>query len=318
MMNKIIIGVLFLLFILYNRLWRLRIPKLFTDMANSPYYLLYVLIIISFILALIINLYQIYVKLLKTNDRPNFITKRLSIIMKHQYNPLNILSTGMIALDAFIKNNTPYYDDTYSYSDIIIMKSAYFLFSTKIRTIIVIIFLRLLPQMIICISFLLDILFHDKFVYFYKSLVLFIIPLIIQYIQYSIENYINSNLQALDDVLIIRSLPLHSYSKEVLLEYYDIISIYQKRDLLLSGEGGNYIFNNNLSEEALKSFNGDILSAQASLEKALDILNKLFYLNSLLHTFKEYKFIFETSFQIFKYTVYIMGWLHILNYIIFT
>jgi hypothetical protein len=315
MMNNIIIGVLFLFFILYNRLWRLRIPQNFTDMANSPYYLLYLLIIISFILALLISLYQIYVKLLKTNERPNFITKRLGMIMNHKYNPLNILSMGMIELDAFIKNNTPYYDDTHSYSDIIIMKIAYFLFCTKIRTIIVIIFLRLIPQMIVCISFLLDIWFHDKFVYFYKTLILLIIPLIIQYIQYSIENYINTNLQGLDDILIIRILPLHLYYKDISLEYYDIISIYQKRDILLSQEGVNYIFNNNLSEEALKSFNGDIISAQASLEKAIDIMNKLFNLNSLLHTFKENKVIIETPFQIFKYTVYIMGWLHILDYI---
>lgn len=314
-MNNIIIGALFLLFILYNRVWRLRIPKNFTDMANSPYHLLYVLIIFSFILALIISLYQIYVKIVKTNEGPNFITKRLSMIMSHKYNPLNIVSTGMIALDAFIKNNTPHYDDTYNYSDIIIMKCSYFLFGTKIRTVIVIIFLRLIPQMIVCISFLLDILFHDKFVYFYKSLILLIIPLIIQYIQYSIENLINTNLQGLDEILIIRRLPRHLYFNEISLEYYDIISVYEKRDLLLSTEGINYIFHNNLSEEALKSFNGDVISAQASLENAIDILNKLFELNGLLHTFKKNKFIIEIPFNIFKYIIYIMGWLHILDYI---
>ena len=48
MKNNIVIGIIFLSFILYNRLWRLSISLEFTEMTNSSYYMLYVLIIIGF------------------------------------------------------------------------------------------------------------------------------------------------------------------------------------------------------------------------------------------------------------------------------
>lgn len=315
MKNNIIIGLLFLLFILYNRLWRERLPKFFSDIANSYYYFLYIIIIISFTITLITTLYQIYIKFRKIYREPNYIIKKINIIIEHPYNPYNIISKSIIVLDAFIKNNTPFYDDSYSYSDIIIMKCASILFSTKIKTILFILFLRLAPQLIVCNCFFIDIIYHEKFLYFYKSLKLLIIPLILQYILYSIENFINTNLQGLNDILVIRKLPLQLYSKNVSLEDYDIISIYEKRDLLLSFESNKYIFNNNLSNETIASFNGDLQSAQVSLERAIDIMHNLFYLNKGLLIFKEYKFLIEAPFKIVSYIIYIIGWLYILNYI---
>ena len=232
--------------------------------------------------------------------------------MEHPYNPSQIISSSMIALDVFLKK-TPYYNDQYSYSDIIIRKIAHLLFNTKIKVISIILLFRVLPQVIVCSCFIYDILLNDKFHYFYKSLIILIFPLMIQYIIYSITTFIDTNLAGLNEALELRLINKEDYSEDIPLEYYNKISIYEWRDLLQTPEGTKYICHNNLSQEALKSFKGDIVSAKYSLEIAIDLMKDLFTLSHYVKCYKQYKFIIETPIKVVKYTIYIIGWSHICN-----
>ena len=102
-------------------------------------------------------------------------------------------------------------------------------------------------------------------------------------------------------------------------------SYMKNRDTMELDEWLAFEFKNNLegiSDDEAKKMSDEIIESlkaaeesKASLENAIDILNKLFELNGLLHTFKKNKFIIEIPFNIFKYIIYIMGWLHILDYI---
>jgi hypothetical protein len=260
---------------------------------------------------LVITLFQLYKKLLNMQENSNFFMKKLKYIIEHKYNPIHIITKSMISLDAFIKNHTPFYDDRYSYSDIIIIKSAHLLFNTKLKIISMILIFRVVPQLIVCTCFAYDILYDYKFNYFYKSLFILILPLFLQYIIYSITTLINLNLENLNEGLDLRILPLDIYSKDVPIEYYQIISIYEWRDLLLTRDKDDYVCYNNLSQSVLEDFKGDLLSAKASLKIAVDLMDTLFILNKFMVSYIHYKFIIETPIKIMKYTIYIIGWSYI-------
>ena len=135
MKNKILllIGFFMVSFILYNRLFRIRLPKSFLEIYNSPYYNVYILIVISFILLLCLTIIQLYKYLLNIPVKTNFFIGIFKYWMEHPYNPIQIISKSMISLDAFLKNQMPIYDDHYSYSDFIISKSAHLFFDKKIK-----------------------------------------------------------------------------------------------------------------------------------------------------------------------------------------
>ena len=102
------------------------------------------------------------------------------------------------------------------------------------------------------------------------------------------------------------------YSKEVSFACYDVISIYEWRDYLLKPHKEDLVCYNNLSSKALEEFEGDLLSAEASLANAVKIMDTLFIINKFVHDYSKYKFILETPLNLVKYTIYIVGWLYII------
>lgn len=314
MKNKILLltGIFIITFMLYNRLFCVRIPRNFSEIINSPYYYLYFLLILGFIIMLVITAFELYKYLLNIPENTNFIKRKFSIIMEHPYNPIKIISNSILNLDSFIKNSLPPYNELYSYSDIIIIKCAHIFFNKTIKIITIIIIFCIIPQMIVCLSFVYDIIFLNKFTYFYKSLILLIFPVILRYMIHSITTLINTNLEGLNDGLDLRIIPAELYSDNVPLEQYEIISIYEWRDILLTPHRNDYVCYNNLSKKALDDFNDDLISATYSLKNALNVMNTLFIINKFMHTYNQYKFILETPIKIIKYVLYIIGWLYIL------
>lgn len=314
MKNKFLLfsGVIILSAILYNRLFRIRLPRNINTFIDSPYYILYIIILIGFIIMLCSTVLQLYMFLLNIDKKSSIFISKIKLIVDHKYNPITIISKSLILLDAFIKNLSPNYNDIYSYIDIVIIKIARFLLETNTKIIYTLFILRITPQLIVCFCFIRDILFHQEFNSFYKSLIVLILPLLLQYIQYSIKMLVDTNLEDLDDSLDIRILPSHQYTKETSFEDYQRISIYDWRDICLSPEKEDYICYNNLSQKTLDEINNDTLIGKHILGKGVSFMSTLFELYNYSYKFDEYKFIIETPINITKYTIYIIGWSYII------
>lgn len=246
----------------------------------------------------------------KDNKEGNY-TIYIKKLYNHPYNPIHFIINSMTEFDAFIKNNSPFYDEHDSYSDFIFKKIAFYLFNTEKKVILMITFFRLIPQIIVCICFLTDILIYDKFYLFYKSLCLLIFPLIINYIIYSLKIIVEVNLQEVNETLTLRIIPHASITDDTTYEDYPIIDVYEWQQLLLTEEGKDYICYNTLSEETKLSFNNDSISARHCLEYAVDFMNILFQINKMIIDYYNFKLKIEIPFNIFKYSLYFMGWLYI-------
>jgi hypothetical protein len=312
MMNRyhklflILIGFLLVLCILYYRLIQERLPREFSEI-----FLIFKIFTLSLMLVLLIVNLVIYYKENSIKNNEGKYTIYIKKLYNHPYNPIHFIINSITEFDAFIKNNSSFYDEHDRYSDVILRKIAFYLFNTAKKVILMITFFRLIPQIIVCICFLTDILIYDKFYLFYKSLWLLIFLLIINYIIYSLKIIVEVNLQEVNETLSLRIISHANITNDTTYEDYTIIDVYEWQQLLLTEEGNDYVCYNTLSKETELSFNNDLISARHCLEYTVDFMNILFQINKMILDYNNYKLKIEIPFNIFKYSLYFIGWLYI-------
>ncbi len=179
----IILGLFIFVFMFYNRLLYVRIPKELNEDLIFIQILLYSFVTFSTFLLLLNNTYKLYKKVYKLTDKePSKLMQIFIKFIKHPRNPLNIWINSLTHLDAFIKNNMPIYNSTTTYSDFIIQRIAQVLINYKKYSLKGLLYLQLICQTIVCTLFIIDIIYYNKFDYFYKMLWLLLIPILISYI----------------------------------------------------------------------------------------------------------------------------------------
>lgn len=296
---KIIIAILFISFILYYRLFHKRLPRDLYDDLNFYLICLYFLILVSMFVLLILNIIKLYKKVykVKTTYKSTYLDSFLNLL-NHKYNPVNLLNKSLITFDAFIKNNTPEYDSHKLYSDHIIEKISIGFSLYPKSSISVLLLLRIIPQIIICLSFLIDVLVFHKFFFLYKTLWVLLVPMLITYITYSIKKNIEINLDSLND-----SVNLTVDNKQLTIyQWYDIARYDIKNDV-------QTVCTINLKNENLNSE-----KHQNILDYIIDGMNLYFTLEDYIIKYDYYREFSEYSFNIFKYLTYTICWIYILFY----
>ena len=201
-MIKLLLGIIIVFVVLYNRLLRIRLPReLFTEITVIQF-ILFSSILIGFIITLSLIIYKAYIKYynIKPKEPPLYI----SYILKHPWNPITIFVDSMKSLDVFIKNSTPSYNHISLYSDIIIMRITRWLITYPTISEFLLIALRILPQLIVCLAFCYDVVIANYFYYFYKLAWILILPMFISYIVYSVNEHTTGNLRELNAFLNVR------------------------------------------------------------------------------------------------------------------
>lgn len=181
--------------------------------------------------------------------------------------------------------------------------------------------LQTIIQLSICITFGIDLLFFHKFYYFYKSLYLLVISLLIHYIIHSIKPNTETNLMSLEDMLnlylfneddIDPTVPLNdpiNLNKTVSVtvdEWYHIsqeIKEKKKEDIICA---------NALKDIAAARINNVELQA-LTLQFCVDAMHMFFSFRAYMDKYDKLKKNFD-GINMLKYLIYSISWCYILFY----
>lgn len=171
------------------RFLRTRLPKDLTHALTDFYLLLY---LIFFILSVSVFCYAIYLFYKKPISNATWLSK---IHEKLYY--------FLTAFDAFLKNNCPPYDTRKTWCDFLLETIGKFLVKKQKITLILLLLLFFLPRFFMSIIFFCDVILLHKFFFSYKFFFILILPFLIDYLLFSIKNYIIVNLKYIDTLVII-------------------------------------------------------------------------------------------------------------------
>ena len=308
---KIFIGFLIFLSILYNRIFRIREEKVFFITFDLFIFLLYTTLAATMLCLCAYNCIIIYRWVsaveLKPNTNPIILFIRENAT-KHIQNTLGHFRDSLETFDSYLKNNTPYYNDEKRYTDILCEIFGQWLEKyAKIST-----FLELsiiaLCQLVVVTGFVFDLLYLGKFSYFYKYLWLLIIPLVIQYIIYSINIYAKINLEALNNIIHIHVITHEELQKPLKLADIPRISL-EQHHILAKAPVQDIFYIKTISAQYLKENPGMdiIITLQKYLPDSSILCKLLFY----TETFYESKTKYLALFNSLRYFSYGIGWLYL-------
>lgn len=257
-----LIGFIFVLYIIYIRFFLVRIPKnLQFNLLDYNYKLKMSFVLFSIVVCIVILITNLKI-ILKISDNANKLTFIFEFLSKFIDNSLQSFFGFIVSLykdiyDLISNFSKTFYDFWHIYPEYHLLFIIYF-----VRLIILLIFL-----MEVFISFKLD--------YFYKSLILLCIVLIIKVIIFVLRDFA-SNVEFLQEVLIIEDLGINEETQEPVTNY-KLKSGYEDNDLRYLAE--QFILCNKLS--------------------------------GYLEMYDKYNKFFTPKFNIIIYSLYLIGWLYI-------
>lgn len=187
MIRNLLITILIVIIILWNRVLRVRLPIAIEDLKFTHIALFLVIISVIFCAISIIS----SVNTLMGNNISNFILFENLL----NYKPFN----SLVNIINFIRNSPKqvynYLADNYiNFKTIIELPASYLaVYACYPKTIIF--FFIFLPRIFVASAFLLDVIYFHFFFLFYKTLILLLIPLITQCYIYMILFYSENNLE---------------------------------------------------------------------------------------------------------------------------
>lgn len=297
---KIVLGLAITIFIIYYRLIFKRTPRELYENINVYYIILYFIITVMMLILFLLNIFKLFHKINKNNIKnESMVIEYLYKIYSNPLNPLNYWSKSLIAFDAFIKNNNFQYDSHKTYSDHIIEKIGLLLSTYNKSSIILLTMLRIIPQLIVCISFCIDVIIQNKFLYLYKTLWLLIIPMVISYITYSIAQNLTTNTESLNETLLI------------VANNNEIITIYEWFNITKKSieEKTQVVCAICLKEEIVNPQENQII-----LDYIIKCMDLYYTLHNYMEQYSFYKEYIDYSFNSLKYFIYTSCWIYILFY----
>lgn len=304
---KILIGFVIVSYIIYSRLFMIRVPRDLYNTLTIIQVTFYVVILLYFVILLIYNCYK-FINKNKSKESSKYINFMLEILQNPK-NPLIFLYDSLVSFDIFIKNNLPQHDIRRNYGHFICEKLNYFLAKKDPLSIYTLLGLVIIPQFCCCFAFAFDILLYQNFYYFYKIIWFLIIPVVIHYIIYSIDFNTEAQLAYLNDFLIFKIIGNNTESIPINIDKW-----YEIRQLLKTDDEKEDIFCAiYLTEETLESISDPEIRA-VILQNCLDNMYLFFDCRAYLTKFKEIRQKWIIPFNIIRYTVYILCWLYVLSF----
>ena len=308
-MNNIlpILGFFIVSYIIYNRLFKIRDPRELYYINDLAFMFLNSILLLSSVTILIITIHNYY-KLLTNkinNQSDSAIVQTLKKLYNSAKNPIHLWASSLIALDIAIKNNIPYYDNHKDYLDVIILYISRIFCKYNKLSITLLLGFSIITQSIVTSCFFIDIVIFYKFFYFYKTLCLLIIPLIISYLIYSITVFITVNLTSLEDVLFLQVIKTSEYKKESEINKFTHVTISEWKEISNSSSKEEYLCLNTFSEKFLiKNPHFNDKDKGLYLEYCVDSLNNFYRISSFIDLYNLKKNIIMMPFNILKYSIY--------------
>lgn len=186
MTRNFIITILIIIFILWNRLLRIRLPIAIEDLKFT--YITLGLLVFSIIFCIISIIFSL--NTLRVNSNNFSVLENLL-----KYKPFNYLANCINAIKNSPKKLYNYLADSYiNFKPIIELPASYLaVYVCYPKTIIF--FFVFLPRILVATVFFLDVVYFHFFFLFYKSLIFLLIPLVIQCYIYMILFYSENNLE---------------------------------------------------------------------------------------------------------------------------
>ena len=190
---SIFTGFVITLYIIYIRLILVRLPRdLYVDISLVTFGI-YLWILSIFVILFIYTIYKIFFY----KEKPNRID-----YLRYIRPILTFWNNSLESLDNYIKS---LFENQWDFT-VAVGLYCYRKFFKKVVIELAIIFFCILPKLIVVFAFLIDVLLYQRFNYFYKASILLIIPLIFNYIMYSIFYLAETNIIQLgEDIQLVDS-----------------------------------------------------------------------------------------------------------------
>lgn len=304
MKNKLpLFGFIILIYLLYRRLLKEHLPKQIVP-TDDFLIISYNMCVCAATVALAcLNVYSFFKFLSKKeqSESNNLIIIKLKKIYESQRNPINLISKSLIAFDIFIKNqiNNDFLDKS-------IMFITHYFCKYKRLFIYSFIFITLIIQSIVSISFFIDIFIMQKFYYFYKMSWLLIFPLIINYLFYSLKVFLDANFTSLEDVLTLKIAKTSDYLQKQNETNFIEITVNDWRELSKNTPPDIIICNSRLSPNYLET--RPFLDQEKTLKYCIKSMDDFFIIDSFLDQYNILRNKILLPFNIIKYFLYSFCW----------
>lgn len=314
MQNKLaLLGLFILSYLLYRRLFLVRLPKHIHPTDDIFILGINLLLCFSTLTMACIYLYSFikYMRNLEKNEiNTNNIIAKLLEISQSKWNIFLLIQNSMLALDIYLKNIIPMYDENRDYLDVIILFIAHYFCKYEKISLFIFIFIPIFFQGIVIISFFIDVFINAKFHYFYKNIWLLIFPWITTYILYSIKTFIDTNLNSLNDVLNLNVVKTSQYAKHKMDAPIFKVSVQDWRDIVCNTPKGLYLCMSSLSNDY--TTNKPLLNHRETLQYCTTSMNEFFIVYDFLDKIFSLKKKYLIPFNAIKYFLYCICWAYIL------
>lgn len=281
MMNKILpfLGIIFISLIFYKRLFQIRLPRNILEINEMYFLFLYMLLFFIQIVIIILLFYSIHKSISNKEKKSSTSFLKIKALYESPLNPLNMWLNSLVALDVLIKNNIPLFDNKHTYFEIILFKVGLFCNKYKKQISLIILGLIICSQSIVLLCLIIDVFVKHTFFFFYKSLVLLLIPLILKYFIYSIKTLIDVNFNFLDNFLVIDIIKKSDYRNDTSPK--DFVTVTSAEWYFICNYADDeYLAFNYLNKNIINNYSQD--ETLQVLNSCLKSLNDLFSLQSFI------------------------------------
>lgn len=296
----VLLGILLITFIVWNRLIRIRIPKDLPLQLNELTLICYSIIIIS-LLYLVIRTIKYTIVDLKTRE-PSVVNNIITFVY----------STPLIELDAFIKR-LPFVNDK---SDYYQYKFITYCIDNFWNYFWIYFFTGIVPKGLVALIFCIDVFYFHKLYYFYLALSLLIISMSSSYIFYSLKLLFDEKCEMMNKRILIQSLEpnvenvtLQIYAQEMMRRRLLIVDNEFKCVITVSPEYIDNIFKVNGYDRKTQKFNHT-----KALIDFKEIVDSLCDHYTLIYLYEREKIKYDNWVNIIISSLYLIGW----SYILFT
>ena len=292
-----IIGSIIIYYFFNFRIFKSKIPKeLRQDLFADGHYMLIIgllLTIALFVYLIIVNLKTIFNKEIKM---------KFTILLQ-----INVLyNKSLKTFDDFIINNTFISNYIGEWTEALGL-FLFHRFNTKIRKIALMVLVYVLPKYLILFGFMVDVFIFKEFFYIYLFSPLVLVKFVFDYLFYQISDFCNINIEAIDEILIIRNTNTFQRvsTMQVILHYCG-----------LENHLENHFIAIELTPEFLDKFKNERFSVTDTINTYKNFLyNNLMLIKNFEITFRcYYKETYLPYFNVILYIVYSFIWLYILIY----
>jgi hypothetical protein len=296
----IINGFIIILFILWNYLIRVRLPKDITSSIPSNYILFYyILMFLTFMYLTLKIIIEFYV------GSPQHLK-----IIKY----LNeVKENSLLEADNFIRNKI---------ENLLAFQQKLFLYFYEHLLFVqyVYVFFMLVPKIIVVSLFLVDVLYLNMINYFYKALPLLLLPLITRYIIFDFQRLYDKQCTLISECINIHSYDTGDeiYAELISLKYY----IEQTLEIRQLGLDKNFdcliTIDSTYIQHVLNMYDGDKTEIEFDYKSALTKFNYrielLIKLKTVLWSLQKYRNLLEIKLNLLLYLTYTFCW----GFIIYT